>query len=121
MKWMMLVGLLALLPAGAMAQGNYSGIWRASIDPGAFVSLNQNGGTLVIAMLDSTGEWDAYIGTLSGTTATVNTVIGRVTIGMTVRFLSGSQAIVKLNSCIPNEYYACAFPVGAEIAYTKIF
>lgn len=103
-------------------QVDYGGIWRASIDPGNFVIVTQRGQSMVIAALDSDGMWDAYTGAIDGSSAKVTTIIGRVQIEMTLRFLSSTQALARLDSCKPiNPNYVCAFPVGAEIIYSKVF
>jgi hypothetical protein len=121
MKKLGLLCVFLLLSQGAFAQGNYSGIWRATIDSASFVSVNQNGSALVIAALASNGEWDAYLGMINGTTAVVATVIGRANVTMTVRFVSGSQAVARLDSCQPFPGYVCLHPIGTEITYNKIF
>lgn len=121
MKKLALFLILALSTPAFAQQADYGGIWRASIDPGAFVVVTQRGNSLVIAALDSDGMWDAYIGSIGGTSASVTTVIGRATISMTVSFVSSTQAVAKLTSCTPKPGFICTFPIGSEITYNKIY
>lgn len=120
-RWILVLALLCGSGAAFAQQADYGGIWRASIDPGAFVIVTQRGQSLVIAALDSDGMWDAYIGSISTNQATVTTVIGRASIDMTVRFVSSTQAIARLDACRPNPGFVCTFPIGAEITYNKIY
>lgn len=120
MKKLILAFALSALSCGASAQ-EYTGIWRAELDTGTFVQVTQKGQSMVIAALSSDGTWEAYLGTLSGGTASVATVIGFVNTSLTVRFVSPTRAIARINSCTPSVYYVCRFPAGTEITYNKIF
>lgn len=113
--------LLAAASCGALAQ-DYTGIWRADEDPNAFVQVTQRGESLVIVALSSSGEWDAYLGLISGNRASVATVIGHINQSLTVDFSSSTVAVATVQSCAPfSIYYACRFSPGTRITYRKIF
>jgi voltage-gated potassium channel Kch len=120
MKKLGFVLMLIAMSSGAFAQ-EYTGIWRAEADGNAFVQVTQRGQSMVIAALSADGTWEAYLGTIAGSTASVATVIGFVNTSLTVRFVSPTRAIARITSCAPSALYACRFPAGTEIAYNKIF
>jgi hypothetical protein len=115
------LAMLMLLASGGVLAQEYTGIWRAEADGNSFVQVTQKGQSMVIAALASDGSWEAYLGTIANGTASVATVIGYVNTSLTVRFVSPTRAVARINSCTPSALYFCRFPAGTEITYNKIF
>jgi hypothetical protein len=126
MKKLVVIGCMLagglFLSGLAVAAGNYDGIWQA--DNFDFVTINENSGQLVAVILDhDEGEWEAYIGTLSGNYVRFSTIVGfDVSATYDVYFNPNFTATATQISCVPRSAGAsCDYPNGTSFNMQKIW
>jgi hypothetical protein len=111
---------LALAHAKPALAGDFDGVWTVSELPGHYYMVRENNGMLLLVHLGD--DWEAFLGALAGSTATVTTLIANVNLSATVQFSSTSRATVHVTSCTPvSSAHYCAMPTGTTAVATKIF
>ena len=120
--------LFTIISEGAnpqpQADSNYSGIWETSV--GTYATVNQKDSELAIVLLGASQasgyNWEAQMGTMSGTTAIINTVYGYVNLQLRIEFTSTTAATITQISCSPLVAgFECRFLNGATFSAMKIF
>ena len=102
------------------AAGDYDGVWKDEINLGIFGSFHQQGSTMIFIPLDpSTLEWEAYAGAITGTTASVSTIISEATANLEIEFTSFTEGVITIGTCSPA--IECDFNPGDQIPIKKVF
>lgn len=103
----------------ASAGGTYDGAWTITGLPNSYFIVYQNSNQILAVELYADKSWDAYLGTLSGASATFTSLIASVNLNATVTFTSATTANLRINSCSPS--YSCSLPAGTQTTINKIF
>ncbi|MCP5357571.1 MAG: hypothetical protein H7A06_05475 [Pseudomonadales bacterium] len=118
--------LLMVMPTPALSQStaNFSGVWLTSA--GNYISVHQNGSTIIAATLgvqaSTGGVWEAMQGTVIGQTGTASTIYGYVNATYTIRLVSPTSFVATQVSCSPlASGFLCAYPNGTQLTATKVF
>ena len=109
----------AAVSSMAVAGGTYDGAWTITGLPNSYFIVYQNGDQILAVELLADKSWDAYLGTLSGSSATFTSLIASVNLNATVTFSSATTATLRVNSCSPS--YDCSLPAGTQTTINKIF
>jgi hypothetical protein len=121
-RWVIVCAVLSFFPFAATAYaGQYDGIWVSSIDPGTLTSIYDDGGGTIVAISLHIADnyYDVYLGTLSGNTATMSSLIAEENAVVRVTFTSLNTASVTIVSCEPAS--ACGLPDGTTFQFNKLF
>ncbi len=110
----------AITSPPALATGTYDGAWTITGLPNSYFIVYQNGVQILAVELSADKSWDAYMGTLSGSTATFSSLIASVNLNATVTFSSANAATLTINSCVPVSA-PCILPAGTRTTINKIF
>ena len=122
-----LVLFLFVFAASPAFAGEIDGIWTLLLPDGTLgtvLMVRENGGTVIAAALDlGMNDWEAYVGSLDGTTVQLTGVLTRWDIvGITVTFSSATSATGTITSCTPTAAAQCQdVVVGATFTMEKIF
>lgn len=125
----MLAGIVIACGAcAAQAAGAYDGIWATSLSglPVGYFSIHQNGNSLVVASMPMAGSgtvaWEAFIGTISGSSAIVDTIVSGTNARWSVQFTSATEGTATQISCTPKTSRdSCDFPNGTVLRGIRIF
>ncbi len=104
------------------ARGHYDGIWEIGTEGYAYIT--QEGELLTVLILGSGPtlgyRWEAQEGTLEGTTAVTDTIMGYVQLRLRFEFVSLTEGAVTLLRCnVLDVDYPCLFPQGTNIPLRK--
>lgn len=98
-------GIVGLLLSASLYAGDYDGVWVFDFDAGddaSYFVLHQNGKQLlVVDAWQAMDGWSAHLGTLSGSSAEMRTIVepdGAV-VKFTLNFSSQTRGTITLHSC----------------------
>ena len=114
----------ALFSAPGKAAGPFDGIYTAVFQNTliGYVTIHENNGSLVVAVLETQLTWNAFSGLRSGSNFSVTSISGAGAIAAQYSgtFTSGTTYRATQISCVPLSEN-CALPNGAIITGDKIF
>lgn len=116
MKKLMLV-LCCMTSVSVYAEGPYDGAWNTPTD--AFASIYQKGNEILVLVLEKDlGSWHPLLGSITGNTATAQSVAGPQTLNVSVVFSSENLGTVTIISCAPAS--ECDIPNGTQFDITRM-
>lgn len=115
-----MLAISAITSPSALAAGTYDGVWTTAALPNSYFIVYQNGTQLLAVELHADKYWNAYLGTLSGSSSTFSSLISSVSLNATITFSSATAASLTINSCVPVSA-ACTLPAGTRATINKIF
>ena len=119
-----ILGLLLMTAPGAKAAGTFDGIWTITASGAllGFASIHENNGTLLIALLDNSLEWEAVYGPITGNQAQLQTiVISDVAVSFALTFTSQTRYTATLTACQPISPDSTCDPIGTTLTGERIF
>lgn len=113
--------ITAVIAFPARAAGTYDGIWQISGAANNLYMLSQNGQAFIAMSLTLSSQyWEAFYGTITGSTGTVSTLVSDETLQGTFNFSSATAGTLTINSCTKHTG-SCLLPAGSTVSLTKIF
>ena len=119
---------MLLLPATAIADGVYDGIWEISYPfvTGEYFTIHQVGNTVALISIGvNDANWGAAMGEIEGnriTTFDPLVLKGESTSTFTIEFFSGTAGWFTLDTCSP--FFVCDFlpwEIGEAVRVDKVF
>jgi hypothetical protein len=117
-----LAGFAGLMLSASLEAGVYDGVWIWDLTSDYFVLYQKGDQLLVVNAWKGMDGWNAHIGPINGSTATISTILdpdGSIA-SATLHFVSQTEGTLTLHSCSDCDYTPLE-PLETPLPVHKIF